>query len=99
MSISECNDANIPVNCFLIPPKDNISHPGKWLWTAANFMPRKCHVSDDMYEVIGDSKEEVMLEVNKYVIPLYEIALRNIKNGTLYYWKEESNSLDRSRAT
>ncbi len=87
--IDRCDDANIPVICFLIPPEDNDEHPGKWMWTASNFMPRK-EIIGSGYRLVADTKEEILELVNKHVVPLYAIALSEIQTGTLYYWNEKN---------
>ena len=88
INLSECDDANIPVNCFLLEPKDNDDYPGKWGWFASNFMPRKSCIVEHSYELVADTKEEILELVSKHVTPLYQIALDNIKSGELYYWSK-----------
>ena len=87
------DDANIPVVCFLNEPDPNDEyHPNKWIWSASNFMPRKEAVCEG-YELIADTKEEIMEYINKYVVPLYEVALKKLKAcGENYYWQEEESS-------
>jgi hypothetical protein len=84
MSLSDCDDANIPVVCFLHEPdRPN----GMWSWTAVNFMPRKERCGGT-YKLEADTKEEIMEELRKWVIPLYETALTNMnERGYNYYWK------------
>ena len=91
MPITECDDANIPVVCFLTDPVDNYDHPGKWLWTASNYMPRK-EIIGEGYKLIADTKEEIIELINKHVAPLYQIALDEIKTGKLYYWKHSAQT-------
>jgi hypothetical protein len=88
IQITDCNDANIPVSCFLIEPNENEDedYQGKWKWTADNYMPRK-GISVDQYQLFADTKEEILELINKHVVPLYQIALNEIKTGTLYYWE------------
>jgi hypothetical protein len=86
IAITECDHANIPVSCFLCKPENDDEHPGKWSWTAANYMPRKGYVMEDGYKLIADTKEELLGLVHKHVVPLYVVALEQIKTGTLYYW-------------
>jgi hypothetical protein len=80
LQITDCDDANIPVNCFLS------NEDGNWVWTASNFMPRKGYVSEDGYKLLASTKEEILDLINKHVTPLYERALAKIKTGELYYW-------------
>ena len=83
--ITECDDANIPVVCFLHPPGDDEGFQDKWTWTASNFMPRK-EVVGRGYKLVADTKEEILELIHKHVAPLYAIALSEIWTGTLYYW-------------
>ncbi len=88
MGIEECNDANIPVNCFIISPDDN--EDKKWHWLADNFMPRKGYCGESMYDVVADTKEDLLQAVKKYIVPLYQIALNNLTiKGTNYYWSKK----------
>lgn len=84
MKISEANDANVPVVCFLHEPDEEST---KWRWTAINFMPRKERCGS-MYEVEADTRQEIVDMVNRYVLPLYEAAYLNIKRlHENYYWE------------
>ena len=72
------------LNCFLSKPDED----EYWCWTADNFMPRKEYVNGSSYKIKAKTKEDILLAINKYVIPLYEIALKNLKEtGKLYYWE------------
>jgi len=85
IELETADDANIPVNCFVHEPKDTES--GKWEWRADNFTPRK-ETCGGSYDIVGDSREDIMEAVTKYVIPLYEAALSNLRTtGENYYWK------------
>ena len=82
--VSDCDEANIPVVCFIHEP-DNEGK--KWRWTASNFMPRK-ETCGGSYELIADTKEEIIGYLKKYVIPLYQVAIDNLSNhGQNYYWE------------
>jgi hypothetical protein len=86
LEIKGCDDANIPVNCFIYEPENENE---MWKWTASNFMPRKGYSGDCMYEIKAPTKEDILKVLQKYVVPLYEIALDNIKNtGKNYYWQK-----------
>jgi hypothetical protein len=79
------DDANIPVNSFLHEPDETSP---KWRWTADNFMPRKGRVAEGQYEILADSKEPLIEAVRKYVVPLYEASITNLKTkGSCYYWE------------
>lgn len=86
--ISECNDSNIPVNSFLQPPDEN--DIPQWSWTADNFMPHTGRCNEAVYSIKADTKEDILEAVNKYLVPLYEAALKNLKEkGCCYYWGDE----------
>ncbi len=82
--ISGANEMNIPVVCFLHEPE---RENGLWSWSAVNFMPRKeCCISG--YRLEADTKEEILEEINKWVTPLYKVALNNLETtGENYYWE------------
>ena len=84
MAIESANEMNIPVVCFLHEPdRENCL----WSWSAINFMPRKERLGSRYY-LEADTKEEIIELVNKYVIPLYEAAMTNLKtSGDNYYWE------------
>lgn len=83
IALKECDEANIPVNSFLGEPDED----EYWHWTADNFMPRKGYCGGN-YEIRAESKEDILQAVRKYVVPLYEIAVKELKEkGELYYWK------------
>lgn len=86
MPIESADDANIPVVCFLHEPDRK---NGLWTWSAVNFMPRKERCGGN-YKLEADSKEEIMNALKKHVIPLYEVALENLKqHGENYYWERK----------
>lgn len=85
-SIELANSANVPVNIFINEP--TATNP-KWTLTAANFMPRKDRVASDVYSVEADSEKEIQEIVQKFIVPLYEVALNKLKTGKdLYYWED-----------
>lgn len=84
ISINCINDMNIPINSFIIKGED-----GLWEWSAENLMPRKSRCSQEAYSVKAETKEELIAFVNEKVVPLYEVALNNLKlRGHNYYWEE-----------
>jgi len=86
IELKEANEMNIPVNCFLNPPEETDSK--KWEWTADNFMPRKGRCGESEYQLIADTKDEILEQVKKYVVPFYKIALSNLETtGVNYYWE------------
>jgi hypothetical protein len=90
IKLETCDDANIPMNCCIFPPDEESK---KWRWFALNYMPRKeysggMQMGGGCYQIEAESLEVIKAAVNKYVVPLYEIALANLKtNGKNYYWK------------
>ncbi len=80
---------NVPVVCFLNAPE---KEGGLWSWTARCFMPRKEYCGGS-FHVEAETKEEILEALQKYVVPLYEIALENLKErGENYYWERPSDS-------
>ena len=65
----------------------------KWRWTALNYMPRKEYAGGGEmpggdYGIEADSLDAIMAAVNKFVVPLYETALANLKaTGENVYWE------------
>jgi hypothetical protein len=84
--LADCNDMNVPMNCFIHPPDEESK---KWRWTASNYMPRKeLAYGAACYSIEADRKEQIINAVNQYVVPLYEVALANLKStGKNYYWE------------
>lgn len=83
LSIDNINDMNVPVNIFIEEEDDGFR------LTAANFMPRKQVVSDAAYIVFSEKREVLEAIVQKKIVPLYEVALENLKTkSTNYYWEK-----------
>lgn len=94
IKLENCNDMNVPMNPYIQPPDEDSK---KWRWFALNYMPRKEYASGSQcgpggdYGIEADSLEVIMAAVNKFVVPLYEVALFNIKTyGENYYWEKKS---------
>ena len=88
IALKDCDDANIPVCCFLCEPEED----EYWTWIASNFMPRKERITESSYKIKAKTKEDILKAVNKYVVPLYWIAVNNLINtGKLYYWHDEQS--------
>lgn len=85
--ITGCDEANIPVCCFLHAPGESDEHPDKWSWTASNYMPRRGHLMSDAYKLVSDSRVEILALIQMHVVPLYRIALEEVATGNLYYWQ------------
>lgn len=89
ISLSEANDEHIPVQCILMEP-DEVEK--KWTWTAKDFRLGIGLVVYKAYELEADTEEEIIEYVNKYVVPLYEAALYNLKTfGENYYWERKDD--------
>ncbi len=59
-----------------------------YVLTAGNYTPRKEHMSGSVYRFMSTDKQELVNIVQKYIVPLYEAALTNLKNNsTNYYWE------------
>lgn len=91
MPITAANEMNIPVRCFVHEPEKE-NEP--WGWSAINFMPRKeCCGSE--YFIEADTKEEILDAVTKYVLPLYCVAVENLRTtGENYYWESKGDGDD-----
>src|ERR1022692_4170168 len=83
IKLENCNDMNVPMNSVIYPPDEESR---KWKWLALNYMPRKEYASGGQggpggdYGIEADSLEVIKAAVNKYVVPLYEVALANLKS-------------------
>lgn len=59
-----------------------------YVLTAGNYTPRKEHMSGSVYRFMSTDKQELVNIVQKYIVPLYEAALTNLKNNsTNYFWE------------
>lgn len=80
--------------------QDPIEIKPTWRLKAGNYMPRKAMVAETSYEYVGDNREELAALIEKYIKPLYEIAitqLNNIVSGAgkcLYYWHIDTDQDD-----
>ena len=97
MCIADADDMNVPVNSFLTQIDDSRileanrlkRYKGWFEWSAQNFMPRKECLGGE-YRVIAPERETILELVKKYVVPLYETALENLKTyGANYYWERK----------
>lgn len=93
MEFRHADDANIPIDIWLTPPNEDCD---KWTLRAANYMPRRGYMLPEAYKQTADTREELELLVKTYVLPLYEVALSEIKkiisgeSNHLYYWQPKS---------
>ncbi len=82
--ISKVDEANIPVNIVLSEPDE---YQGKWLLLADNFKPCNSQVDIEIYEVEGESREDLQAVVTALIVPLYRNALHQLEtNGHLFFW-------------
>lgn len=85
MELNEANDMNVPVGISIYQDDDT----KKWTLSADNYMPRKSMVSEGEYTHEADTREELEKLVQKYVTPLYEVALSELKSKSeLVYWEK-----------
>jgi hypothetical protein len=92
IKLEHCNEMNIPINCFMHRPDEQTT---KWSWSASNYMPRKEYLQGS-YEIEADSKEQIMNAINRYVVPLYEAALANLKTtGKNYFWEKTEDEAEK----
>jgi len=85
MSITEANESNVPVNCFL-SAVDDVG--GGFEWSASNFMPRKGWIAERAFCVRAKDSQTLIALVQKHVAPLYRAALVNlITTGENYYFE------------
>lgn len=103
-SFSEANQGNIPVDLWLRPPGHEDTEEededgdlrDKWVLVAANYLPRKaCVGREGTFRAAADTREELVGLIQEHVVPLYETALKVLKQmvageaDNLYYWQEE----------
>lgn len=92
LELDDMNDANIPVNIFVLNEDDDGEPIDGWRLVADNFMPRKNVATSGAYEFRAETREELVMIVKENILPLYMGAIRlleGICNGTndaLYYW-------------
>lgn len=80
------NELNIPIlsYCGIEKPQ---TKGGMWSWESLCYMPRKEAIISH-FHIEAPTKGEIIEALNKHVVPLYEIALKAMKDGkALYYWK------------
>jgi len=99
--LRECDDANIPVNIFVMPLDPERGRDGtyyergyRWLLRADNFMPRKEMCGDGAYRVYARTRDELVAYMHEHVTPWYEAAAEHLRGAepdkdgvfSLYYW-------------
>ena len=97
IEFSEADEMNVPVNIFIGLNKDDFGRDDtpddSWILRADNFMPRKCLATEGAYCVASDNKEELIELVKKYILPFYQVAIKNIEGiiggqvDCQYYWE------------
>lgn len=64
-----------------------------YVLTACNYTPRRENVISGAYAFMSTDKQELINIVQKHIVPLYEIALLNLKaDSTNYYWQRNDES-------
>lgn len=59
-----------------------------YVLTAGNYTPRRETMSCSAYRFMSTDKQELVNIVQKHIVPLYEVALTNLKNNsTNYFWE------------
>lgn len=88
-NILEADDLNVPVESFLMEPD---SESPKWRWSASLYMPRKSRIEEDYFNVVADTKEEILDLVRRVVVPIYEAAVHNLStHGENYFFRKEAD--------
>ena len=63
-----------------------------YVLTAGNYTPRRERMSASAYAFMSTDRKELVNIVQKYIVPLYDAALTNLKNNsTNYYWEVNKN--------
>ena len=100
LSLNDLDDANIPVDIWLaeLTEDDELYSEGyRFSLKCGNYMPRKGRVEESAVEVYAKNREDIQKAVAKYILPLYQTALKivtkmvNEGKGDLYYWMEDEN--------
>jgi|GEM_PF-5750677 len=91
------DEMNVPVNIFIADGgESSIGKPARYRLFWEIFMPRKSLVieTDGDEDLYSEDIEELRSVVREQMVPLYEVALRNL-NGIVdgsrdkhYYWEE-----------
>ena len=85
LPLSGANGANVPVNVSIEQIEETT-----WELAADNYQPRRCSIVIGCYVYRAETKEELLELVQKYIIPLYRVALEKLgKEGELYYWNKD----------
>ena len=96
MDIDAFDDANVPVDLWLIELDDDTEaydEGFRWKLTVGNYMPRKSRVEEAVCEYIGVERQPLADIVSTHVLPLYRSALACLEavvageDSSLYYWK------------
>jgi hypothetical protein len=109
LEIRNADDANVPVDIWVSQINndsfnngygDKISQDdiGKWELHANNYMPRRASLAEDCdaYFIVADTKEEIAELIEKYILPLYRVAIEVLTDmaatgkGHLYYWENQN---------
>jgi len=79
LKLEDIDDLNVPVDCFM-----DLDSSGLWVWTASNYQPRRDRIETDGWRLESTSKDEILGEIRKRVIPVYQAAIASLqRDGTL----------------
>lgn len=93
--VDAANDANIPVNIWLIRGEDDDT--GYWILYADNYMPRRGSLTgESTYRVRAKDRDVLVELVHTHWLPLYQAAVRVLAKlepdaggaAGLYYWND-----------
>jgi len=98
----EYDDANIPVNLFIIKVTEDTKLPkampdAKFYLSFGNFMPRKGLDDESDNKYFARTKEALQHLIKTKVLPYYESALKGVKKmaegkvDSFYYWEQEED--------
>jgi len=86
--LSETDGLNIPVDIWL-----SREECGMWRLTASNYTPRTGKIQELAYVLASPSQTELIQMIKKYILPLYETAVKRLRaicdgeSEELYFWK------------
>ena len=91
----DADELNVPVSILLIENEDDETGvmDDRWRLIAANYMPLKGFVKEDLFDTVADNREELVEIIREHVIPLYQTALKKLqaicegKTDCLLEWK------------
>ena len=99
LSFDDVDNANIPVNIWLVEEEDDDGKKtGYYELSAGDYMPRKERVVEGLFKVRSKDIRALRKIVKEKIIPLYQTALVQLeavasgKSDNLYYWDAKIES-------